>query len=244
MKGINITIPIYNEEILIKQTIATLCDFCEKNLQNYEWKIVIADNNSTDNTAEMAKNLEQNSSGKIIYKFIPQKGKGLAIRKSWRDFDADFYVFMDADLATDLAALPVLIKELENGNNLVVGSRFIKGSSAKRPMVRKITSKVFSIITRLIFGLKIKDYPCGFKGADKNVINKILPLVENNAFFFDTELVVRSANNGMKIKEIPVVWRDRDKGRSKSRVNILNVTKEYLRELSKLKKDLKTKNNL
>ena len=242
MKTVSITIPAYNEEFLIYDSVNKLLNFCENNLQNYDWKIIIADNNSTDRTAEIAKKLEGESNGKIFYKFIPPKGKGLAIRESWRDFDADFYVFMDADLATDLAALPVLINELENGYNLVIGSRFIKGSFAKRPLVRKITSKVFSILTRLIFGLKIKDYPCGFKGADKNVINKILPQVKNNAFFFDTEMVIRSATGGMKIKEIPVIWRDRDKTASKSRVNILKVTKEYLRELSKLKKDLRTKN--
>ena len=160
----------------------------------------------------------------------------MAIRESWKSFDADFYIFMDADLATDLSALPVLIMELENGNDLVAGSRFIKGSSAKRPLVRKITSKVFSVFTRLVFDLKIKDYPCGFKGADKNVINKILPLVKNNAFFFDTELLIRSVVGGMKTKEIPVIWQDRDRNKSKSRVSILKVTKEYLRELSKLKK--------
>ena len=239
---ISIVIPVYNEEAIISKTINTLRDFCQKNLQNYDWKIIIGDNNSTDRTAEIAKNLENESNGKIIYKFIPQKGKGLAIRESWKSFDADFYIFMDADLATDLSALPVLIMELENGNDLVAGSRFIKGSSAKRPLVRKITSKVFSVFTRLVFGLKIKDYPCGFKGADKNVINKILPLVKNNAFFFDTELLIRSVVGGMKTKEIPVIWQDRDRNKSKSRVSILKVTKEYLRELSKLKKDLKTKN--
>src|SRR3989344_3884070 len=223
----------------IKKTMITLRDFCENNLQDYDWKIIIADNNSADRTAEMAKKLEKESDGKIIYKFIPQKGKGLAIRESWKSFDADFYIFMDADMATNLSALPILIKELENGDDLVIGSRFIKDSSDKRTMARKITSKVFSILTRLMFGLKIKDYPCGFKGANKNVINKILPMVENNAFFFDTELVIRSAAEGMKIKEIPVIWKDRDKTASKSRVNVLKVTKEYLRELLKLKKDLK-----
>ena len=64
-------------------------------------------------------------------------------------------------------------------------------------------------------------------------------MVKNNAFFFDTELVIRSAAGGMKIKEIPVIWQDRDKTASKSRVNVLKVTKEYLRELLKLKKTLK-----
>ena len=243
MVKIIISLPAYNEEFLIYDSSVKLRNFCEKNLWNYDWKIIIADNNSADRTADMAKKLEKESDGKIIYKFIPQKGKGLAIRESWKNFDADFYIFMDADMATDLSALPVLIKELENGDDLVIGSRFIKGSSTKRTLARKTTSKVFSILTRLIFGLKIKDYPCGFKGADKNVINKILPLVENNAFFFDTELVIRSAMGGMKIKEIPVIWQDRDKTASKSRVNVLKVTKEYLRELLKLKKDLKIKND-
>lgn len=241
MTKIIIVIPVYNEEKILEQSILKLRNFCQKNLQNYDWKIIIADNNSTDKTEDISKKLEKKFSGKIIYKFIPQKGKGLAIREGWKSFDADFYVFMDADLATDLSALPVLIKELENGNNLVIGSRFMKGASAKRPIIRKITSRVFSIITRLKFGLKIKDYPCGFKGADKNVINKILPQVKNNAFFFDTELVLRSATNKMKIKEIPVIWRDRDNNKSKSRVNIFKVAKEYLRELSKLKKELKIK---
>ena len=89
-----------------------------------------------------------------------------------------------------------------------------------------------------MFGLKIKDYPCGFKGANKNVIKDVLPQIKNDQFFFDTELVIRSAKKGLKIKEIPVNWQDRDRNKSKSRVNIFKVTKEYLRELLKLKKEL------
>ena len=188
MVKIIISLPVYNEETIISNSAKKLFDYCSLNLAGCDWKIIISDNNSADRTADMAKKLEKESDGKIIYKFIPQKGKGLAIRESWKSFDADFYVFMDADLATDLSALPVLIKELENGNDFVIGSRFIKDSSAKRTLARKITSKVFSILTRLMFGLKIKDYPCGFKGANKNVINKILPLVKNNAFFFEKKV--------------------------------------------------------
>lgn len=233
-----IAIPAYNEETIINQTTTVLRDFCEKNLKNYDWRIIVADNNSTDNTAEIVKKIEMESDGKIVYKFISRKGKGLAIRESWQSFDADFYIFMDADLATDLSALPVLIKELENVNDLIIGSRFAEGSSAKRPLIRKITSKIFSLVTRLMFGLKIKDYPCGFKGVNKNVIKNILPEVKNDQFFFDTELVIRSAKKGLKIKEIPVIWQDRDRNKSKSRVSILKVTKEYLSELSKLKKEI------
>jgi len=238
MKKILIVIPAHNEEALVRQTAMTLHDFCGKNLQNYDWRVVIADNNSADRTAEIVKKLEKESDGKIIYKFIPQKGKGLAIRESWKSFDADIYIFMDADLATDLSALPLLIKSIGDGYDLVIGSRFIKGSSVKRPMARKMISKVFSLITRFMFGLKIKDYPCGFKAVNKNVIKNILPQVKNNVWFFDTELVIRSAKKEMKIKEIPIIWQDRDRNKSKSRVSIIKVTKEYLRELLKLRKEL------
>jgi len=238
MEKIIITIPAYNEESIIYDSVNKLLNFCGKNLQNYDWRIVIADNNSTDSTAEIAKKLEKESDGKIIYKFIPQKGKGLAIRESWKSFDADIYIFMDADLATDLSALLLLIKSIGDGYDLVIGSRFAKGSSAKRPIIRKITSKIFSLITRLMFGLKIKDYPCGFKGANKNVIKNVLPDVKNGQFFFDTELVIRSAKKSLRIKEIPVIWQDRDRNKSKSKVSILKVTKEYLRELLKLRKEL------
>ena len=238
---ISIAVPSYNEEAIISRTIKVLHEFCEKKLKNYDWKIIIADNNSTDRTMEMAKKLEKESDSKIIYKFIPQKGKGLAIRESWKNFDAYFYIFMDADLATDLSALPILLKELENGNDLVTGSRFIKESSIKRPLSRKIISKVFSILTQLIFGLKVKDYSYGFKGVNKNIINKILPQIKNNNFFFDTELTIRSAVCGLKIKEISVICQDRDNVVSKSKVSIFKVTKEYLCELLRLKKDLKIK---
>ena len=99
--------------------------------------------------------MENESNGKIIYKFIPQKGKGLAIRESWKSFDADFYVFMDADLATDLSTLPILVKELENGNDLVIGSRFIKGSSAKKAARQKNYFQSFQYSHSL--GVRIQD---------------------------------------------------------------------------------------
>lgn len=237
MLKILIVMPVYNEAAIIGSSINTILLFCEENLRDHDWKIVIADNNSTDKTAEIVKKLISEYNGKLAYNFIPQKGKGLAIRESWREANADFYVLTDADLATDLSALPTMIKDLEDGNDLVIGSRFMPGSSAQRPIIRKITSMVFSIVTRLMFGLKIKDYPCGFKGANKNIISAILPSIKNNEFFFDTELVIRSVFGGFKVKEIPIKWLDRDANKSKSRVNVLNVTKEYLRELSKLKKE-------
>lgn len=240
MKKIIIAIPAYNEEKIIGQNAEKLYDFCAENLSDYDWKIVIADNGSTDKTAEISKKLEAEFGGKIIYKLISAKGKGLAIKESWQSFDADVYIFMDADLATDLSALPLLISEINTGNDMVIGSRMVSGAAVKRKLKRKIISRVFSFLVRFKFGLKIKDYPCGFKAVNKKIVKELLPKVENNTWFFDTELVIRSAKSGCKIKEIPVIWKDTDNnvGR-KSKANLTKIIKEYLRELNKLKAELK-----
>lgn len=242
MKTILITLPAYNEEKIIGQNANTLKNFCNDNLNNYDWEIVIADNGSIDKTAEIAKQLEKESGGKIIYKPISAKGKGLAIRESWQSFGADIYVFMDADLSTGLSALPALIKTVEEESDVAIGSRIAKGAVAIRSLKRKIISRIFSLIVRFKFRLKINDYPCGFKAVNKKIIKEILPQIKNNAWFFDTELVIRTAKKGFKIKEIPVRWEDKDEsvGRE-SKANLGKIIKEYLRELKTLKADLNKK---
>lgn len=242
MKKVLIILPVYNEEKIIEQSARELFDFCVENLIDRDWKIIIADNGSTDKTAELVEGLEKESGGKIIRKIISAKGKGLAIRESWNDHEADIYVFMDADLSTDLSALPSLVKSIEEGNDMAIGSRMVKGAVAIRSLKRKFISKVFSLLVRFKFGLKIKDYPCGFKAVNGKIVKELMPFVKNNAWFFDTELVVRAAKNSFKIKEIPVTWRDKDEnvGRE-SKADIKKITKEYLRELKNLKHDLNKK---
>lgn len=232
-----IVIPAYNEELILEKSILKLFSFCQSNL-NLDWKIVIANNNSSDRTGEIAQKLAATFS-QIEYLFIDIKGKGAAIKTAWENYSAEVYCFMDADLATDLAALPELIKGIRDGNDLVIGSRFHPQSKVSRSLVRKLVSLAYQLVLKIILQTKINDAPCGFKAINHKVRQDILPQIKNQQWFFDSELVILAEKKGFRIKEIPVIWHDLREGQDKSRVKTLSLGLAYFKEVLKLKKRLK-----
>ncbi|MEK7508914.1 MAG: glycosyltransferase [Patescibacteria group bacterium] len=270
MKSINLTVPLYNEELVLSENVVKILDFLKhSSLDNiYNWQIVLANNSSTDKTEAIARELsvsfpppicrprergdpvegrlQRESSGQstgsplkagmtITYLFIPQKGKGLAIKTAWQKFPTDYYVFMDADLATDLEALPRLVQELENGADLVIGSRYLPDSKTERSLARLLISKIYRGLARVWLGLPFSDLPCGFKGVNHKLITSLISRIKNNEWFFDTELLFRAYRAGYKIKEIPVTWTETPNQKRKSRVGIIRVSWNYLKEMFCLK---------
>ncbi len=232
---ISIAIPAYNEESILAENVKKIYDFSKSSLSG-DWKIIIADNNSSDRTGEIGRSLERDFEN-IKYLHIPQKGKGRAIRSAWENDNADIYVFMDADLATDISALPQLISTVGTENyDLAIGSRFHKNSKVKRSILRKFISRAYRFLLRLLLKSKIKDAPCGFKAANKKTVETILPKVKNNEWFFDTEMLILAEKQNYLIKEIPVIWTEHKKIGRKSRVNFIKVSLGYLREIWRLKK--------
>ncbi len=230
-----IAIPVYNEEAILAENVMKIYDFLKKNIAD-DWQIVIADNNSIDQTSDIGKNLEKKF-GEIKYLHIPQKGKGRAIRAAWESADAEVYIFMDADLATDLSALPALITAVGRENyDLAAGARFHKDSKVNRSLLRKFISKTYRFVLGLILNLKTKDAPCGFKAVNYKIVKNILPQIKNNEWFFDTELVILAEKENYKIKEIPVIWTEHKKIGRKSRVSFIKVSLGYLKEIWRLKK--------
>lgn len=235
---INITIPVYNEEIVLKDTIEKVVDFARKNISD-DWLVIIADNNSNDKTEEIGSELDEKIK-KVHYLRLDKKGKGYGISSAWLEYKADVYVFMDADLATDIKDIPVLIKEIKNGNDIVTGSRYMKKSKTKRAFGRNLFSFFSNSIIRLFLGIRIKDMPCGFKAVNQKVITNILPKIENQNWFFDTEMIYLSSKAGYKIKEIPVTWEEGNRER-KSKVGMLKVSGEYLINILRLIKKAEKK---
>ncbi len=232
-----IALPAYNEESILEKSVLKLLVFCQQNLRD-DWQIIIADNNSEDGTAMIAKNLATKFSA-VKYLFVSQKGKGIAIKTAWQQETADVYCFMDADLATDLAALPQLISGIGEGNDLVIGSRFHPKSKVTRSPGRKLTSQAYRLILKIILSLKINDAPCGFKAVNQKVKENLLDLIKNQEWFFDSELVVLAEKKGYKIKEIPISWQDPREGTDKSRVNILTLSWDYFKEVLALRKRIR-----
>jgi glycosyltransferase involved in cell wall biosynthesis len=214
MKKLLIVIPAYNEEAFLERNMIKLHEYLIKNVKNYKWTVIIADHPSRDNTSKIAEQLSKKLTN-FNYIHLPPlpRGKSRAIKKVWTEEDADYYLYMDADLSTDIKHTTELIHGLEEGYDLVIGSRTKTDSEAARKLNRKIISKSLIWILQLVFGIKVSDFQCGFKAVNKKVIENILPKMRAlDVGFMDTEMIVVAHQKRYSIKEIPVFWEDYRKG--------------------------------
>lgn len=227
---IALVLPVHNEADILPKSFGTLYSFI-KNRSMDHCKIVIADSSSTDGTSGVAKELARDPS--VTYMQVPEVGKGAAIKKAWLSLGDDFeiFAFMDADLSTDLAALPGLIDGIRAGYDVVVGSRYVAGSRVHRSLGRELISRSYRVLFGIVLRAKIKDPQCGFKAIARPVRDHVLPQVKSRGFFFDTELLVRAAAAGYSIREIPINWSECPG----SSIRLLNDVPEFLSGLVTLK---------
>ena len=226
---VDITIPVYNEEDALPNTIAVLTSFLQDKLVN-PWQIVIADNASTDNTREVSEKLCGQYPG-VNYLRIPQKGRGRALRTSWLDSRADIVSYMDADLSTDLAHFPQLIRSIEAGSHIAIGSRLSKESQVTRGFKREFISRGYNLLINSMFFIGLPDAQCGFKALTRSTAEAIVPSIKNNNWFFDTELLIIAAKRGFKVASVPVKWDDDPT----STVNVVGTAMEDIKGLLRLR---------
>lgn len=234
-----IVLPIYNEEVILWSHVNTLHAYCTKQFDSCVWTIVIADNGSSDTSEEIGKKLASELP-QVIYDKRTTQGRGGALQQAWSLLDADVYIYMDSDLATDLRHLPELIRAIMiDDYDIAVGSRLIKGSSTSRSLFRGLCSHLYSAVPKVFFPtFLVRDCQCGFKAISNRVKNNILPLVKDVHWFFDTELLIRAHINQYRIAEIPVDWRDQRYAPRKSKVKLWQTALENMQKLWELKKEL------
>lgn len=240
-----IIIPVYNEEKIIASTLGTLTGFLAGKYPSDSYEIMVVDNASADRTGEILKGIASQNNN-LKYLRLEQKGKGLAIKSGWEKYlDSDFEVlsFMDADLSTDLSALPALIDGAYS-HDLCIGNRFHPDSRIDRSLKRRLISHSYRLLAQTILDSKISDFPCGFKAIKNSAAKNILPLIQNQSWFFDNELAYWSEKKGLKIKEIPVDWKDFRVSEKESKVNVASVSFQYLKELNRLRKAAKADESL
>lgn len=226
---VDLVIPVYNEERALPQSIQKLTGFLKANLDN-PWQIIIADNASTDNTRLVAEKLCQEHQ-RVSYLYLPQKGRGRALRAAWLQGNADIVSYMDVDLSTDLAHFLHLVEALESGYHIAVGSRLSKGSRVTRSFTREFISRSYNLMIKGLFFTSFEDAQCGFKALTRQAARAIVPQIENNNWFFDTELLLIAAKRGYRIKSIPVKWDDDPN----STVKVLRTATEDVKGLLRLR---------
>lgn len=228
---VDVVIPVYNEEADLERSITTLRAFL-KGQVDYDWRIVIADNASKDRTLEIAQELSSRYPGEVTYIHLAQKGRGRALRKAWTESDADIVSYMDVDLSTDLSAFPPLIDSLiDSEYDVAIGSRLKKGAQVQRGLKREIISRIYNLMIKAMFFNKFSDAQCGFKAVTRRAVHDIVPLIQDQAWFFDSELLLLAERMGYKIYEVPVKWRDDPD----SRVNIVNTAWEDIKGLFRVR---------
>jgi putative flippase GtrA len=226
---VDIVIPVYNEEIDLEPCVRRLHAHLSAALP-YPFQITVADNASTDTTLKVANRLSAEfPSVRVVH--MPEKGKGRALRAVWSTSDATVLAYMDVDLSTDLAAVLPLIAPLISGHSdLAIGTRLHRGSRVIRGAKREFISRSYNLMLRHTLSTRFSDATCGFKAIRREVAAHLLPLIEDNGFFFDTELLVLAERSGLRIHEIPVDWIDDPD----SRVHIINTAKADLRGIARL----------
>lgn len=228
LKRIEVVIPVYNEEKCLEENIIILSNFLSG--YDYNYKIVIADNASTDRTAQIALSLSKEYE-RIDYLFISRKGRGLALRNTFLKSESDIVCYMDVDLSTNLKYLRLLIESIDIGFDISIGTRLLRASRVKRSLGREIISRCYNLLIKLLFMNKFSDAQCGFKACKTEVAKKIIPLIKNNNWFFDTEFLLIAEYNKYRIFEVPVEWiEDLD-----SRVHIIKTIFENIKGLLRLR---------
>ena len=232
----DITIPVLNEEATLDANVRALHAFVKEHFpQENQWRIVIADNGSTDRTLEIAQALAAEIP-EVTYVKVPRRGVGLALKTSWGQSQADIVGYMDLDLATDLPHFLEAYRAIaEEDYDLVYATRLHPRSRViGRTLKREIASHVFNGLLKLYLGVRFSDGMCGFKFLKRSVYPTLQEAgAQNDGWFFSTELLVTAEWHKLKIYELPVQWTD---DVSSSRVQILPLAKKYVQSMRVLKR--------
>jgi putative flippase GtrA len=224
-----VVVPVYNEEGTLALSIRLLHRYLSSSMP-LSWRILIADNASTDATPEIAQSLAVGLSGVGVLR-LEQKGRGRALRTAWSRSTARVVAYMDVDLSTDLRALLPLVAPLLTGHSEVaIGTRLAPGSRVSRGPKREFISRSYNHLLRASLRARFSDAQCGFKAVRTDVLPELLAAVEDQGWFFDTELLIAAQRRGMRIHEVAVDWVDDPD----SRVDIVPTALRDLRGVARL----------
>src|SRR4051794_5488267 len=226
---VEIVVPVYNEAAGLERSIRRLHRFLLDGFP-FSWRIVIADNASTDATPEIARRLAAQLDA-VGYVRLEAKGRGRALRAAWSTSPARVVAYMDVDLSTDLRGLLPLVAPLLSGHSdLAIGTRLAHGSRVVRGPKRELISRSYNRLLHTVLRAKFSDAQCGFKAVRADVLTGLLHDVRDEGWFFDTELLVLAQRRGLRIHEVPVDWIDDPD----SRVDIVATALADLRGVARL----------
>jgi putative flippase GtrA len=233
--ALDVAVPVYNEQHSLERGIRTLHAYLAAEV-DYLWRITIADNASTDDTAAIADRLAAELPN-VVAVHLAEKGRGRALKRVWLDSPAEVVAYLDVDLSTDLTGLPPLIAPLLSGHSdVAIGTRLARDSRVVRGARREFVSRCYNLLLRGTMAVRFSDAQCGFKALRRDVAQQLIPLVEDDGWFFDTELLIIAERSGLRIHEVPVDWIDDPH----SSVDIVSTARDDLRGMVRVGRSIMT----
>jgi putative flippase GtrA len=226
---VEVVVPVYNEQAALEDSVRRLHAFLSEGFP-FSWRIVVADNASTDGTPFVAASLARELDG-VAHLRLERKGRGLALREAWSRSEARVVAYMDVDLSTDLRGLLPLVAPLLSGHSdVAIGSRLAHGAQVVRGPKRELISRTYNTILRTTLRVQFTDAQCGFKAVTRQAAALLLPQIRDDGWFFDTELLVLAGREGLRVHEVPVDWVDDPD----SRVDIVRTAIDDLKGVARL----------
>jgi putative flippase GtrA len=230
---LDVVVPVFNEEKDLEPSVRRLHAHLLETFP-YPFRITVADNASTDDTPRIAAQLAAELP-ETEWLRLAEKGRGRALHAAWSGSRAPVLAYVDVDLSTDLAALLPLVAPLISGHSdIAIGTRLARGSQVVRGPKREAISRCYNALLRSTLAVGFSDAQCGFKAVRRDVAERLLPLVKDSGWFFDTELLVIAERAGLRIHEVPVDWVDDPD----SRVDILATALADLRGIARIGREL------
>jgi putative flippase GtrA len=226
---VDVVVPVFDEQAALSRSIRRLHRYLTDSFP-FSWRIVIADNASSDATLSIAHQLAWELPGVAVV-HLGERGRGRALRAAWSASAAEVVCYMDVDLSTDLRALLPLVAPLLSGHSdVAIGSRLAPGARVRRSARRELISRAYNRLLRGTLRARFSDAQCGFKAIRVDAARGLLPAVRDEGWFFDTELLVLAQRRGLRIHEVPVDWVDDPD----SRVDLVATALADLRGVARL----------
>lgn len=210
-----IIIPAYNEESRIEATVRDYASYYAALPNGAQIEVLIVVNGSRDATADIAQRLEKELTNVRSWATPDKMGKGGAVLKGFELSHGEIVAFADADNATAPPELHKLLQTVDDGVDCAIGSRWLPESLQEipQPLGRRIASRVFNLIVRILFQMSFTDTQCGAKAFRAEAVKTIRNQMHSTGWAFDVELLWRLRQNKLSIKEVPIIWRDNSQSR-------------------------------
>ena len=202
-----VTLPVYKDTSFLGSTV-DLLEQATKPISG-SFTLLIAEDGS--NSSQLVAQLKKKYPNVVHLQHDQRLGRGKALREAWKSVKGDVYIYVDVDSATDLWEFDAYrnLILMQKDFDLVTGSRYIRGSVTNRPLIRRLTSKAYNRLVRLLFHTGVHDHQCGFKSFSSPLVERLSVEARSDSWFWDTEVIVLARKMRFRIHEIPIHWTEK-----------------------------------